>query len=568
MSLIRPLRSLTALAVLLSTALPLAADSSAGSYLAARQADYASDYRAVVEYGTRTLAQDPENVDIMEGLLIAYLGLGDFDTALPVARRMVQLMPDSQVAGLVLLADAVKREDWARVQELQAGGTSVGGLMDDMIAVWSQFGVGQVDKAFDAFEALGDEPGTGGMARYHQAMAYAMAGDHENAARLFSGDEGRLQMDRTGIIAYAQVLSQLERSPDAVEMLDKVAPNTTDPTLVTMRAELSAGKPQVFDALTSPREAIAQVVFKVADTLAAEADPTVVLLYARLAEFLDSDTVGATLLSARLLESMERYELAVAAYDSVPPDHSAYPQAALGQSDALRRMGRVDEAIGELRALTKAYPELAAIHVALGDALRFEDRFAEAIPAYDAAIALYEAPVASQWVVYFARAICLEREKNWPAAEADFRYALELSPDQPNVLNYLGYSFVEMQTNLDEALGMIERAVAGRPNDGYITDSLGWVYYRLGRYDEAVDQMERAVELMPVDPVVNDHLGDTYWAVGRHREAEFQWSRALSFITDDSDLDEVKPDRIRRKLEVGLDVVLDEEGAEPLHAVE
>ena len=152
----------------------------------------------------------------------------------------------------------------------------------------------------------------------------------------------------------------------------------------------------------------------------------------------------------------------------------------------------------------------------------------------------------------------------WDRAEADFRTALELNPGQPQVLNYLGYSLVEKQIKLDEALEMIEQAVAASPDSGYIVDSLGWVLYRLGRYDEAVGHMERAVELMPVDPVVNDHLGDVYWAVGRAREAQFQWMRALSFVDPEEVDGEADPDRMRRKLEVGLDVVLAEEGADPL----
>jgi len=169
-----------------------------------------------------------------------------------------------------------------------------------------------------------------------------------------------------------------------------------------------------------------------------------------------------------------------------------------------------------------------------------------------------------RWVLYYSRGIAHERSGDEMASEADFRAALALNPDQPQVLNYLGYSMVEQQRNLDEALDMIERAVAASPNSGYIVDSLGWVLFRLGRYQEAVSQMERAVELLAVDPVVNDHLGDVYWAVGREREAEFQWRRALSFI-DLSAMDtEADPDRIRRKLEVGLDVVLQEEGAPPL----
>ncbi len=374
-------------------------------------------------------------------------------------------------------------------------------------------------------------------------------------------------------MGYAQILSQVDRQEDAIALIDRMFPGFIHDDLVALRARLEKGEAVPFDALGHPRDGIARVFFTVADTLAAEADPQIVLLYSRVAEHLDPDLFEATILSAQLLEHLQRYELAVTTYGRISPDFYAYPEAALGgRADALRRLERVEEAIGELNALAKAYPDLAPVHVTLGDTLRFEERFEEAVVAYDAAIDLYgPEPPDHRWGgVFFARAISHERLKQWPEAEADFRKALELNPPgQASVLNYLGYSFVEKRINLDEALGgMIEQAVAAEPRSGYIVDSLGWVYFRLGRYEEAVVQMERAVELMPVDPVVNDHLGDTYWAVGRKREAEFQWSRALSFITEDSDLEEIKPDRIRRKLEVGLDLVLEEEGADPLHSAE
>ena len=217
-----------------------------------------------------------------------------------------------------------------------------------------------------------------------------------------------------------------------------------------------------------------------------------------------------------------------------------------------------------LKQRSKTHGDLPLVHVTRGDTLRGMDRFEESIKPYNAAVALIGTPEEQHWIIFFARAIAYERSDMWTEAEADFRKALELRPEQPQVLNYLGYSFLEMQTNYDEALDMIERAVALRPDSGYIIDSLGWGLYRLGRYEEAVGHMEKAVERQPIDPIINDHLGDVYWAVGRKREAEFQWHRALSFITDETDTNDVDPERIRRKLEVGLDVVLEEEGAEPL----
>jgi Flp pilus assembly protein TadD len=217
-----------------------------------------------------------------------------------------------------------------------------------------------------------------------------------------------------------------------------------------------------------------------------------------------------------------------------------------------RAAGDPEAGIETLRALAAAHGDAIEVQSALGDALRVAEQFEEAAEAYSRAIALVDTPRPMHWVLFYTRAIAYERLRQWDLAEADFRKALELEPGQPLVLNYLGYSLVEQRRNLDEALDMIERAVAGQPDDGYITDSLGWVLYRLGRYEEALPHMLRAVELLPADAVINDHLGDVLWKVGRHREAEFQWRRALSLgPADDLDMD-----RVRRKLDVGLDEVL------------
>jgi tetratricopeptide (TPR) repeat protein len=274
--------------------------------------------------------------------------------------------------------------------------------------------------------------------------------------------------------------------------------------------------------------------------------------------------VDALLLNAVLLEELGQYDLAIAAYKAVPNDHTASHAAELGRAAALRRSDKVDAAIEVLEQLARRFPDMAVVQSTLGDVLRQKEDYADAVKAYDRAIDLIPEGGRGRWFTHYARAIAHERLDNWTEAEADFRKALELNPEQPQVLNYLGYSMVEQQVNLDEALDMIERAVAKEPDSGYIVDSLGWVLYRLGRYEEAVGHMEHAVELMPVDPVVNDHLGDVYWAVGRAREAEFQWKRALSFVDPANTDSEADPDRMRRKLEVGLDAVLEMEGAPPL----
>ena len=324
-------------------------------------------------------------------------------------------------------------------------------------------------------------------------------------------------------------------------------------------AALEAGEVLTFDIVTSASDGMAEVFQSVASALNGDAADQYTLSYIRTADYLRPGDTDTILLMASLLEQLDQYDLATRAYDQVARDDPSFHAAEMGRAEALRRAGRSDAAIKVLQQLAESHAEIALVHQTLGDALRRLERYDEASQAYDQAVALHEIPDRQHWILYFARGITHERSDRWPLAEADFRLALELSPDQPQVLNYLGYSLVELRQNLDEALGMIESAVQARPDDGYITDSLGWVLYRLGRFDEAAVHMERAAQLTPTDPIISDHLGDVYWAVGRTLEARFQWRRAMSFDPEEDDVI-----RIRRKLEVGLDRVLEEEGAAPL----
>lgn len=425
-----------------------------------------------------------------------------------------------------------------------------------------------MSEALDAFDEVSKEQGLGGFAAYHKALALASVGDFEGAYAIFlEGAMNGMQSTRRGVVSEVEILSQLERNEDAINRLDEAFGSDLDPELRLLRDRLVAGEELPFTQVESATDGIAEVYFSIANALRNEANADYTLLYARLAEFLRPDHTEALLLTAELLETLGRFELASQTYQKVPADDPSFHAAELGRAEALREAGKMEAALEVLESLSRSQPDLPYVHTALGDLRRQEKDFEGAIASYDTAIGLYDKLEMRQWFLFYARAISHERLGNWEAAEADFRKALELNPEQPQVLNYLGYSLVEKQIKLDEALDMIERAVAARPDSGYIVDSLGWVLFRLGRYEEAVGHMERATELMPVDPVVTDHLGDVYWAVGRKLEAQFQWRRALSFV-DEETAEEAKPHRIRRKLEVGLDVVLEEEGAEPLAATD
>jgi tetratricopeptide (TPR) repeat protein len=539
------------------------AQSVSGAYLAGRQAASQNDFKNASTYFIKALARDRTNPELMEDAVSSLLALGQIKQAVQIAKAIEQLELRSQTASMVLIADLVMREDFDGVLKRLDNNGGIGPLADRLVSAWAKLGQGQAAAAFEEFDAVAEQPGMSGFANYHKAMALVVVGDFEGANSLFSSrDADDVSVTRRGAMARAEVLSQLDRNTDALRILRLAFGNATDPELDALLVALGAGKKVPFTQVSSVSDGIAEVFYSLAGALRGEAGAEYTLLYARLAYSLHPKHIDALLLSAELLEELGQFDLAIDAYKKVPRTDTASHTAELGRAAALRRSGKPDAEIEVLEQLARRFPDMAIVQSTLGDALRNQDRFVDAVASYDRALELVPEGSRGRWFIHYARAISYERLDKWDQAEVDFRAALDLNPDQPQVLNYLGYSLVEKQINLVEALDMIERAVRARPDSGFIVDSLGWVLYRLGRYDEAVAHMERAVELLAVDPVVNDHLGDVYWAVGRKREAEFQWSRALSF-SDLSEVDgEADPDRMRRKLEIGLDAVLLEEGLE------
>jgi tetratricopeptide (TPR) repeat protein len=557
-------RLLSSVALAFCLALPAAAqDGDAGAYLAARTAALNSDYRAASGWYTRALVRDPSNPALLEGVVAASLGIGDFDTAADAGKRLIDLGKPGQLAPLAVLARQAQQGDFAAILADNAAGPDDRNLIDDLSQAWAELGNGRMSEALAGFDAIARTPGMEAFGLYHKALALASVGDYEGADDILSGRaSGTINVMRRGTIAHVQILSQLERNPDAIALLDRAFGTEADPTTDALRARLAAGEPIPYDITRNATDGLAEVFFTLATALNGEVDPSFTLIYARAAGYLRPDHTEALLLAAGMLEEQLQFDLAVETYALIPPEDPVFHIAEIGRADSLRASGKTEAATEVLQTLARSQPETLSVQLALADSLRRDEKWAESIAVYDTAIALVPEPDASHWTLFYSRGVAHERLKNWPAFEADLRRALELQPDQPQVLNYLGYSFVDRGINLDEALGMIERAVAAQPESGYIIDSLAWAYFRLGRYAEALAPMEKASLLEPVDAIVTDHLGDVYWANGRILEAQFQWRRALSF-------DPAEPDavRIRRKLEIGLDAVLVEEGGKPITPV-
>ena len=534
----------------------LAAGSLAGAYLAAQQANYDNDYRQAAIYYTRALEQDPENLDLMQNALLALIARGDVAASVKIADQMEAMNAGSQLAQLVVLTEAIRVGDFDKANAMFEAGATFSPLLDGLIRGWIYLGQGRMSDATAEFDTLSANEAMQLFSTYHRALTLAVVGDYESAAGLLANDGSPIRIGRGSLIAEIEALSQLERPGDAIAVIDDALNASGDLQLLDMRERLVAGEVLLFDVARNATEGAGEVFVTLASVLAGEDNDRFGLIYGRLAEHLRPDATEAILLVAEMLNAQKQYDLAVENLDKVPTDSPAFYSAEIGRAQALQAADKTDAAIEVLRALSKTYSDIPSVFSALGDAYRRVSDFAGASAAYAEAINLLPDPQPGHWFLYYARGISYEREGKWDEAVADFRFALKLSPDQPLVLNYLGYGMIEKRINFDEAQMMIEKAVEKRPNDGYITDSLGWVLYRIGKFDEAVAHMERAVELMPVDPIINDHLGDVYWMVDRKLEARFQWRRALSFGPEPAEAD-----RIRRKLDIGLDEVLKMEAA-------
>ncbi len=548
----------TALAV--AIAAPASAQQGAGDYLAARSAAAANDFANAAVFFTRALGHDPGNLQLLDSTIAAHVGLGQFERALGPADRLVAAGGASQFAFLVRQVEGARRGDWTGLQQRIDGGESIGPLVDGLARAWALVGEGRMSAALDAFDAVIESRGLRAFGLYHKALALAAVGDLEGAEAIFAlPPTAGMQRTRRSTLAEAEVLARMGRTADAVALLDAVFGPEADAPVTALRDRISGGETLTAGLVPDAQAGIAEAYLSVAGALDGETADSYTLAYARAALALRPDDVDSVLLTAALLERLGQYGLADETYRMIDREDPAFASAETGRAEVLRKAGRIEAATEVLRALARSHPDMAGVHLNLGNILRDAGDDAGAEAAYTTTLGLLPESDGSVWLAHYLRGVVRHRQDDWPGAEADFRAALALQPDHPQVLNYLGYSLVERNEQLDEALGMIERAVAQRPDNGAIVDSLGWVLFRLGQYGEAVTHLERAAELEPMEAVINDHLGDAFWAVGRLIEAEFQWNRALSLSTDDEETA-----RIRRKLEIGLDAVLAEEGAAPL----
>ncbi len=555
---------LAAVAATLGFMSPAGADPNPGAYLAARQAGQDGDFASATRYFRAALLADPGNTALMDQTITSMLGTGQIEPAAEIAAMFINAGGESQFANIATMAQAARTENWDAIFEMLEAGHEVGPLLDGLAQAWAYIGKGETERAMMSFDEVAATGALRAFGLHHKAMALALLGDLEAADEIYMlPPQQGIPPSRLTVVAHVEILCRMGEFERAEGIVERAFGSTPDPEITAIREAIAARTVPEVATVTSATDGIATAFLGLTDVLQGEANESYLLLYAQSAAYIAPQNADAHIATARLLNALGQHDAAAQTYARVATNDIRFFTAETGRAEALRSAGRFESAIEVLTQLTRSHPELPLSLASLGDLHRQQDNHARAVAAYSDALDIYpqEAPIL--WWLLYARGMSNERLDLWDDAEADFRAALALNPGNPSILNYLGYSLVDRGLKFNEALGMIETAVAERPDSGAITDSLAWVYYKLGRYQDAVDPMERAAELEPNDPIISDHLGDVYWMVGRKNEARFQWRRALSFEPEDDEAT-----RIRRKLNIGLDAVYAEDGETPAPAVE
>jgi tetratricopeptide (TPR) repeat protein len=506
-----------------------------GTYLSGRFAQSQADTQGAADRLLAVFRQEQDQPEVLARAFTAAL-LDGRPEAVALARRL----PDNQSAQLLLIGAEVEARRFeqaeSRIRALPRGGPAQ--LLQPMLLAWALQGRGQTDAALAVLRPLVETGRLRGLFALQLALLADMANRPREAERAIRAAlaDGITGAPHTLLLA-AGILARAGRAADGEALLADLGAGLSDMAM-TVADPAQRQAVMARQIVTTPAQGMVEAHLALVSVLAAARQgggqaggPNATegpLILARLALRLDPENAAALLLLSELYRSARHPATALAVLDGVPAGDPLAPAAVLRRASLLDQLDRTAEAEARLASLADAHPAAPQPRARLGDIRRGRSRFAEAVTAYDAAITRLPSQVPDQaWPLLYARGIAHERSDRWPLAEADFQAALRLAPEQPLVLNYLAYSWVEQRRNLPEARRMLERAVELRPDDGNIVDSLGWALFQMGDIQGAVRWLERAVELEPRNSVINDHLGDAYWAAGRPAEARFQWRRAL-----------------------------------------
>ncbi|MEL7048306.1 MAG: tetratricopeptide repeat protein [Pseudomonadota bacterium] len=523
----------------------------AGSYLAGRFARSQHDTASAAAFYRNALFRDRKSPVLVEQSFLMEASEGNWQAAELLAKRLVEIQDNHRMARMFLGLTAFKEQNYLDAEKhfQKADSGPIGELTSSIARSWIALARGQKERSLRLLKLPQQAEWAQFYLRYHRGLVADQAGNKEQARLAFNQVFRQDNRTLRTALAYAHHLANAGKSKAAQGVLRahlKQSRGDGHPLAKDLLARIQNGEKAGL-LIKSPSEGLAEVFYGLGEALTGEGGVSIGLLYLQMALYLEPNQSFALAALANAHETTKRYDAAISTYKRIPTDTPLRSAIEIRKAFNLNSLGNTDGAQKVLEEVAARDPKDIKPLDALGNIMRSKKRYEEAIAYYSRAIDLIDKPDRRHWSFYYSRGTCYERTKNWPKAEKDLKKALELFPDQPLALNYLGYSWIDQNKNLKQGMKLIEKAVALKPDDGYIVDSLGWAHYKLRDYAKAVKYLERAVELRPDDPILNDHLGDALWRIGREREARFQWDLSVSLNPEPEDLL-----KIRKKIATGL----------------
>ncbi|MGB1539472.1 MAG: tetratricopeptide repeat protein [Rickettsiales bacterium] len=516
----------------------------AGNYLSGRFAANNGDFDYASLYLSRTLRQDPQNAEIAGYAYRMSLITGEMNEAVELARSLYEANDEASNPEIMVFLSEIRQGEYKKAEEVlarfPARGFNV--VVLPLLESWLHYAEGRLRKPVEMDGVLRKVAEFAPFVYYQTALINDLAGFEHKAVKQY---EQALEFSEHMPHRVVEVLGNLytrmgmwDKAKALYARYEKENPNSLLDLPDVDALQASQRTPE--RVIANAKEGIAEIFFSTASILHNENLNEEALIYVQQVLFLNPHLQAAQLMRGTVLERLERYAEALQAFESLERGTPYYFKGQLRRAYTLNAMGHQQRALELLGELARVLPEQYQVYLTRGDLLMRDKQYAEAVKAYTEALERIGQIAVQHWPIYYARGICAERSDNWELAEADFLKALELQPDQPDVMNYLGYSWLTQKQHVAEAKEMIAKAMEARPMDAHIIDSLGWAHYLIGDYEVALNHLERAIEIMPTDPTVNEHLGDVYWRLGRRNEARFQWQRSIIFGAEEGQAQELK----------------------------
>ena len=506
-----------------------------GSYIAGQFAEKEGDFRNASYYYIDLISRGETESEIIKRSIIYSALSGNFEVATAISRKIDDLELNYPIANLIIFAEAIKnKENDKIVEEFERHKNFFPAIFRNVAEFWILIIKNEKDKAFKLLNSLSiNNEAQMQIINYNQLLAYIYFNKYEQAKTLYENlDFSDFLFDSDSALALLEYFRKDKESKVFKSILNKVrSASDNSYYIIALMDDLSSGE-EINSVRINPYKQIAEVFFRWSQSVQLQGKNGINKpFYLSLANYADPTSSFLKFKTATVLSDTENYGLSKEILDSFSKEDVFYMDSIVERTNAIEQQDNDELALEYIERFISNGFKNARLLKTYGSLQRSQRLYKESIKSYTGAIeaAKREKYTEAVWPILFLRGISFERSKNWDLAEADFISALELSPDQPQVLNYMGYSLLERKEKLDQAMRMILLAAEKAPDSYHIIDSLGWAYYRTGDFEQALLYLERAMELESTDPIVNDHLGDVLWMLGRKREAKFQWKKSLSF---------------------------------------